>query len=241
MRRKSSQYGPNVRPLLAGAGHIGRMSAVPVLAASSAPRLPRSPALARAARTCRRNFPNERVATALGRCPYPPSSLRLTPVRALLLLLSFGSAAVYAQPVATSRMGLTSRGTVHISVSVAPRVEVSRSAVMAAESGGADGTQSFCVWSNSAVGSYSISASNASDGSTGEPVGDRFPLDVQLAAAGTGTIPLSLAPGASATGLTAASGDGCRSERLVIRPAELASGNPGAARSATLLLLIAPD
>jgi hypothetical protein len=196
--KKLHQSGPNVRPPLAGARHIGRMTFVPLPA------------------------------------------LRAICASALLLLLPFGSAALHAAPVAAGRMGATARATVQISVSVAPRLEVSRSLAVAAESGGA-GTERFCVWSNTGVGSYSISASEAPDPGAGDPAGGGFAFDVQLAGLEAGTAPLSLAPGLSATGLRAEAQGACRSGRLVIRPANMAGDNPTARRSGALLLLIAPD
>ena len=239
MPGKSGQYGPNVRSLLAGARHIGRMTAVPVPAAPSESLLPH-PALAPAAMTRHRNSSNEGVAGASDSRSNARPPLLPIDAWALLMLLPFGSAAVHAEP--TGRMGITSRGTVHISLSVAPKLEVSRSAVVAAESGsGADGTQAFCVWSNSKVGSYSISASDASARSTDGPAGAAFPFAVQLMSVGAGAIPLSLAPGVSVTGLAAAPQGGCGSQRLDVRPAEMAGREPAAPRSGALLLLIAPD
>ena len=236
------QYGPIVRLLLAGARHIGRMTSVLIPAtASSAPRLPPSAALARQARACRLNSGDESVETTVGGCRHDRRSLLRSHLWVMAVLLPFGSAAAHSEPDATGRMGLTSRATVQISLSVAPKLEVSRSAVVAAASGGgAAGTESLCVWSNSRVGSYSISASDASDRSVGEPVGDPFPFEVQLAGARAGAMPLSLAPGVSATGLTPGSEGGCRSGRLIIRPAKMASG-AAPVRSGALLLVIAPD
>ena len=197
--KKLHQSGPNVRPPLAGARHIGRMTFVPLPA------------------------------------------LRAICASALLLLLPFGSAALHAAPVAAGRMGATARATVQISVSVAPRLEVSRSLAVAAESGGAAGAERFCIWSNTGVGSYSISASEAPDPGAGDPAGGGFAFDVQLAGLKAGAAPLSLAPGLSATGLRAEAPGACRSGRLVIRPANMAGDNPTARRSGALLLLIAPD
>lgn len=137
-------------------------------------------------------------------------------------------------------MGPTSRATVQISLSVAPTLEVSRSSVEADWSSGAAGSQSFCVWSNSGVGSYSISASDASERSAGELAGPRSEVAVQLAGAGTGTAPLALAPGMTATGLAAASSRGCGSGRLIVRPATMAGG-AAPTPSGVLLLLVAPD
>ena len=242
MPGKSGQYGPNVRSLLASADHSGRMTAVPVPAPPLERHLPPGPALARAARMCRRNSPGEGVARTADGCAHARASRLPIHACALLMLLPLGSAAVHAETVASGRMGPTSRGTVHISLSVAPKLEVNRSPVVASESGrGADRTQSFCVWSNSSVGSYSISASDASDRSTAEPAGTAFPFAVQLIGAGAGALPLLLAPGVSATGLAAAPQGGCGSERLDVRPAQMAGGEPAAPRSGALLLLIAPD
>lgn len=223
--------------MLAGVRHIGRMTSVLVPTAASEPRLPPRPPLARAARTRRRSSRGESVARSLGGFPDRRPALPLVHAWALLALMPLGSTAAHAEPAA--RMGATSRATIQISLSVAPRLEVSRSGVTAAESGGGAGTESFCVQSNSAVGSYSITASEPSDGSASEPVGKGFPFEVQLTDEGAG-MPLSLAPGMSLTGLTAAS-EGCRSGRLVIRGAKIASGDPAIDRSDALLLLIAPD
>jgi hypothetical protein len=155
---------------------------------------------------------------------------------ALLALLPLGAAGVHAEPA--GRMGPTSRAAVQISVSIAPKLEVSRSAVLAAESGsGKGGTESFCVRSNTGVGSYSVTATDASDRTADGSAGG-VPFEVQLAAARPGAMPLMLAPGVPATGLMAASGAGCGSERLVVRPAK-ATDNP--ARRDAVLLLIAPD
>jgi hypothetical protein len=225
--------GPNVRPLLAAIGHIARMACVEVPEAALAPR---PPCAALADRARRRGVRDESIkdgGSAHGRAP-----LRPVYAWALLLLLSFGSATVHAEPA--GRMGPTSRATVQISLSVAPRLEVSRSSVEADGSSGAPGSQSFCVWSNSGVGSYSISASDASDPSAGEPAAMEPGFAVQLAGGGAGTMPLALAPGATATGLAAASGLGCGSGRLVGRPATMAGGD-APAQSGALLLLVAPD
>ena len=238
MPGKLHQSGPNVRPPLAGACHIGRMTSVLVHAAALAPRFSPGSALGRAVRPGRRGVRGEKLGKD-GGCAHGRAPLRL--VRAwALLLLPFGTATVHAEPAATGRMGPTSRATVRISLSVAPRLEVSRSAVEAAGSSGSAGSQSFCVWSNSGVGSYSISASDASDPSAGEVARGGSGFVLQMAGAGAGTMPLALAPGVTAAGLTAASAPGCGSGRLVVRPANMAANGP-AVRPHALLLIVAPD
>ena len=236
MARKFHRSGSNVSQALAGARHIRRMTSVLVPAAASEPRLPRGPALAPAGRTCDRGSGDECFARTVSGCAPRRPALLAIHAWALLVLVPFGSTAAHAEPA--GRMGVTSRATVQISVSVAPRLDVNRSGVTAVESGGGEGrTEGLCIWSNTSIQSYSISASDASDGSGGE----RFPFEVQLAGAGAGANAQSLAPGASATGLTAGSGNACRSGRLVIRPAQMASGTAAVHRSGALLLLIAPD
>jgi hypothetical protein len=178
------------------------------------------------------------VARTLRHCDQGRALLLVVRAGALLALLPLGAAGVHAEPA--GRMGPTSRAAVRISVSIAPKLEVSRSAAVGAERGDEGGAESLCVRANGGVASYSITASDASDRGAGESVGDEFPFEVQLTGQ-SGAIPLSLAPGVPATGLAAAPGSGCGPGRVVIRPAKLASDNPAARRPDALLLLIAPD
>lgn len=139
--------------------------------------------------------------------------------------------AAAAKAESDGQVGAVSRGTVSISLSVAPRLGAERSAAAAGDSG----SQPFCIWSNAAVGTFTLSASEVSRG-RGSP-GHSYELEWS----GPGA-PLVMRPGTILAGLPARSPEECRSEAiaggglLVRQPA--ASATPG---GSAMLLVIAPD
>lgn len=166
------------------------------------------------------------------------------PLAKLLILIPLSSA-IQAQATVNGAIGPTSRATVEIKVSVAPNVQVHRSAPVDVAGGQSGHTEQYlCVSATRGVGTYSIRSvdvSDAADGAPGSAEG-RFPYQVEWAAPATASgraAPLTLMPGALVTGLAPASSGGCSSAgQLVVRPAILSGRRPAAG---ALLLVIAPD
>ncbi len=76
------------------------------------------------------------------------------------VLAAVSAEPVTAQPGSGGAMGVVARGTVAISLSVAPRVQADRLASenIASRSDGAGRSEPFCIWSNAPIGTYSLSA-----------------------------------------------------------------------------------
>jgi hypothetical protein len=148
-------------------------------------------------------------------------------------LLAFRPDGLGAQPASDGQLGPISRGSVHISLSVAPRLGAERAAARQAGAGKAP-TQPFCIWSNGAISTFSVRASDASAG----PDGDAVPYELEYKGP-EDSRPLAIRPGTGLAGLASQSQEACRPGEggpgggLLVRKAGAASG--------TLLLLIAPD
>lgn len=162
------------------------------------------------------------------------------------LLATVSAEPVTAQPGSGGAMGAVARGTVAISLSVAPRVQADRLASenIASTSQGTGQSEPFCIWSNASIGTYSLSAAAALEQSDARTPSSAAPSYL---------IEWSDVPGASSgaprehgtlAGLRAQTRAACGSSSrptsfLVVRTAK---PYPSAAQgSAAVLLVIAPD
>lgn len=162
------------------------------------------------------------------------------------LILAARADPLRAQPGVGGAMGPVSRASIGISLSVAPRVEADRHAAVHA-AGLSDRTvwsEPFCIWSNTSIGTFSLSASAVSEQgsvSAGQPA-PTFPYDIQWS--GDAGRSSALDHDRGLAGLRASSlascGSGTRlANLLVVRPTKSAGG--AALQSPAVLLLIAPD
>ena len=174
------------------------------------------------------------------------SSTRSLAFLALASVAISAPGTLWAKPASGGgEMGPVSTGSVQISLSVAPRLGAEPAL---AEGGGVEGQgggRALCIWSNAAVGTFSVTASDASSerraGDRGAPL-DAYALEwtdpagvSPIAAAGAGT---------GLSGLAAQSRESCEAQTraggLAVRRAA-AAADESAARTNALLLLIAPD
>jgi hypothetical protein len=170
-----------------------------------------------------------------------PASVALAGV-----LAAVSAEPVTAQPGSGGAMGAVARGTVAISLSVAPRVQADRLASenIASTSQGTGQSEPFCIWSNASIGTYSLSAAAALEQSDAPPSSSAAPSYL---------IEWSDVPGASSgaprehgtlAGLRAQTRAACGSSSrpasiLVVRTTK---PYPSAAQgSAAVQLVIAPD
>jgi hypothetical protein len=172
----------------------------------------------------------------------------------LVPAIAASAAFLFASPVTAGpiggTMGTVSRATIGISVSVAPRVELMRAgatsvARLAGESG-LRSTQLLCIWGNTALGTYQVTAlGDAPQGfSLRDQTGRALPYSVEWTSAfgNGGAQPLS--SGKALKGLEAATSAQCSggaTAGLVVMLPEAADRAPGPGIGGNLLLLVAPD
>jgi hypothetical protein len=141
-------------------------------------------------------------------------------------------------------MGPVSRASVAISLSVAPRLAADRLARGTVDRSDPEhGSAAFCVWSNTSIGTYSVSASAVSEQGGPSPAAAAAPHAIEWSG-GPAAWSASLGDGTGLAGLRAQSRAGCGSgsgpaNALVVTMTEAASS--GAPRAAAVLLLVAPD
>jgi len=163
----------------------------------------------------------------------PGSTMRVIAGWLCIGQLAFHPDALGAQQAFNGQIGPVSRASVQISLSVAPRLGAERAEGGASRAGEAS-AQPFCIWSNGAIATFSLSASDVS----GPLAGKAGPYALEWRGP-EGERSLVMSPGSSLTGLAAQprencrSGEGRRQGGLLVRRADAASG--------ILLLLIAPD
>jgi len=147
------------------------------------------------------------------------SPRRLVVITAMLAI--FATAPSGAARASDGSIGATSRGTVQISVSVAPRMTVSRDMLAARPTGGSNAAEEHLCLSSNGPGSYSVRISGEAGGAGAGPGSGRS---------------FSFPSGLSATDPDRTGRGVCSvaSQRIAL-PAD-----PAGAR-ASLLLLIAPD
>lgn len=151
-------------------------------------------------------------------------------------LLASSPAAVRAEAY-SGQLGPVSRGSVRISLSVAPRLGAKRSlsGTVGIES---VGTRPFCIWSNASIPTFSLSVSDLTeDGKSARP-----PFELEWSGSGAAKRPLVIRPGTTLAGLPAQSPQQCASEtgrgaELTVKQAAFSTESRGSA----VLLLIAPD
>ena len=142
-------------------------------------------------------------------------------------------------------MGPVSTGSIRISLSVAPRGGAEPAL---AEGGGVEGQgadRPLCIWSNAPVGTFSVTASDASPewraGDRGLSL-NAYELEWTDGAGVSRMVPAGIGTGLS--GLAAQSRESCEAQTraggLAVRRAA-AAADESAARTRALLLLIAPD
>lgn len=162
------------------------------------------------------------------------------------LLLSATAGPAAARSAGDGVIGPVSRASVAISLSVAPRLEADRLAAAgtADRSGRNRGSDAFCIWSNTSIGTYSVSAlAVPGEGGPSAGAAAAAPYAVEW----SGGPAASSAPPADGTGLAglrAQSSAGCGSgsalgNALVVSRTEVASSPTS--RPAAVLLLVAPD
>jgi hypothetical protein len=156
----------------------------------------------------------------------------------------------YAQST-DGRMGSTSRASVQITLSVAPRIGLTRAdATTVRNSGSSHGVQNvqpLCIWSNSAIRTYSVTALSDARPSfyVRNAAGEELPYSVEWASAdrSKGT---PLAHGSALRDLEAADAPQCGAKGdvtaglIVTMPEQASRGDKGAYTGA-LLLIIAPQ
>jgi hypothetical protein len=163
---------------------------------------------------------------------------------ALLLVAAPGEAGTVG-----GTMGNVSRATIGISVSVAPRVELVRagaaSVTRLAGEGGLRATQPLCIWGNTALGTYQVTAlGDAPQGfSVRDGAGRALAYSVEWVLESSEGPAQPLSSGTALEGLATATSARCgggttaglRVKLPVIDPA------PGSGAGANLVLLVAPD
>jgi hypothetical protein len=170
-------------------------------------------------------------------------------VAAALLL-----AANAAEAAEQGSMGATSSGSITITVSIGTQASVSGVKDIAFAStapvAGARASEDICLWSNSAAGAYTITASGSGSGGAFQLTNDERGLGYSVA-----WVPLSgqvsgdpLASGPAGTNLQAAatrsdcaSGTGSVSLVVAMDPAQLATTEPSAPYTGSLMLMVAPQ
>lgn len=172
------------------------------------------------------------------------SSIGIIPA-ILGLAFSSGPAMLHAQ--SDGQLGAVSRASVHISLSIAPRLKVDRMEPVPASAGQRqDEMQPFCIWSNASVGTFSVRASEVAAGAgTASARAGGGPAYELMWRDSSGRL-VAPGPGATLTGLAAQSGQGCPSQAtapagLLVRAAPAARRSDPQGREHTLLLLVAPD
>lgn len=157
----------------------------------------------------------------------------LVSLAAMLALLPLATCPLSAGGLSDGSIGATSRGTVQISVSVAPRITIGRIAVAGAAVAGV--RERLCLSSNDS-GAVSVRIFAEAGGADGAPlpVFLAMPGEVGSVAGADRTLSLGTAGPLAATSSEALGA--CNSKGLIVRGANL-RGNLGGA----LLLLIAPD
>lgn len=157
----------------------------------------------------------------------------LASITAMLAMLPIATAPLRAAGGAEGSIGATSRGTVQISVSVAPRIRIGHDSEVewAMEGGG----ERFCLSSNDS-GAFSVRISDEARGADGPPlpVPLAMPGEVGSVADADGALSLGLAGPFGAVSSEAPGA--CSARGLVVHAANLRGD-----RGASLLLLIAPD
>jgi hypothetical protein len=159
------------------------------------------------------------------------------------VLAAVSAEPVTAQPGSGGAMGVVARGTVAISLSVAPRVQADRLASenIASRSDGAGRSEPFCIWSNAPIGTYSLSAaaleqSDAPGSSSAAPSYLVEWSDVPGASSGAPREHGTLA-GLRAQTLAACGSSSKPASIVVVRTSKPSSS----AAQRPVLLLIAPD
>jgi hypothetical protein len=167
-----------------------------------------------------------------------------------LVCVSSLLAASQAEAARQGSLGAVSSGTIAISVSIAPRVEISAPRDIAFDPGGktASGTsQSLCLSSNSATGAVRVSAIGSGDAGELELSDGQQTIAYTLAWAARGT-PVQSGSGAPAMELrTAASRGECVDGRgsaafvVALDPAHLEQVRTGRPYTGTLTLVVSPE
>lgn len=180
-----------------------------------------------------------------------PYGLRAGWLATAVACLTASSAAEAAQQ---GTLGATSTGSVGISVSIAPRVQISGledvQFALVDPATGARKAQAVCVWSNSPSGAYTLTAAGSGAGGAFELAGGEQTVgySVEWSANAGQTSGEPLTSGATQTNLQAAatsadcaSGSGSASLMVAVDPAQLASAEPGAAYTGALTLIVSPQ
>jgi hypothetical protein len=179
------------------------------------------------------------------------SSARLGVVT-IAILSALSANAAHAAEQGT--LGATSKGSVTITVSVAPRARISGlkdiDLGLAEPASGARTSEDICVWSNSATGAYTITASGGGpDGAFELANGEQaLGYTVEWAPRPGQTSGDRLESGMTRTNLLAATtrleceaGMGTASLAVALDPAQLAAAEPGARYTGSLVLIVAPQ
>ncbi len=159
-----------------------------------------------------------------------------------------------AQAAGQGAMGATSKGSITISVSVAPRARISGlkdiDFGLADPAQGARASEDICVWSNSATGAYTITASGGGAGGAFELADGEQALayTVEWAPRPGQIAGDRLESGTTRTNLLAAatrsdcdSGMGTASLAVAVDPAQFAAAEPSARYTGSLTLIVAPQ
>jgi hypothetical protein len=169
----------------------------------------------------------------------------LAAVASLLLLAAPGEAGTIG-----GAMGNVSRATIGISVSVAPRVELLRagpeSASTKAGESGVRAAQPLCIWGNTALGTYNVTASSEAAGGflVRDGNGHGLAYSVEWETLAGRAAPVALSNGAALNGLTAATSVRCgggATAGLVVKVPEAVGRSAAGGYAGSLLLLVAPD
>jgi hypothetical protein len=173
-------------------------------------------------------------------------------VRLTATLAAAASTLLFAAPgeagTIGGAMGNVSRATIGISVSVAPRLQLLRAGAQstgsAAGGNGLRTSQPLCIWGNTPLGTYNVTA--LGDTLQGFEVGDgngrAHSVEWESLAGGTG--PVAFSSGSTVNQLTAARSVGCgggATAGIVVSYPDGSGRNPTDDHAGTLLLLVAPD
>ena len=168
----------------------------------------------------------------------------------LILALACFAASCSAEAAEDGALGVTSMGTVSISVSVAPRARISGlqdiDLTLTDPRTGARPAQNICVWSNSPAGSYTLTAAGSGPGGAFELAGSgqtvNYSVEWAASAGQSSGSPLTAeTTQANLQGGDCATGSGSASLVVALAPAQLAAAEPGIAYTGVLTLLVSPQ